>query len=48
MFREDVVIVKNDRKIGLSMYNAKDSHIFPVKNNSVFVVFTYEILTNVT
>ena len=26
--------------------SAKDSHIFSTKNNSVFVIFTFEILTN--
>ena len=25
---------------------AKDSHIFSTKNNSVFVIFMFEILTN--
>ena len=26
--------------------NAKDSHIFSTKNNSVFVIFMFEIWTN--
>ena len=26
--------------------NAKDSHIFPTKNNSVFVIFTLNILND--
>ena len=27
--------------------SAKDSHIFPTKNNSGFAIFTFQILTNV-
>ena len=28
-----------------NLFTAKDSHIFPTKNNSVFVIFTFENLT---